>query len=138
MLAMHRAQIEKLFAQRIAFALLREDRLKRGGELAKLRCLRPRCSFLEINGFGEQAMTAARAFVETREELIAEGVAQRIELSGFYLVAGVHVHCLHFARIAASTSSAVWGRAASRSISLPSLSTRKSHSMRTPSFSSGM
>ena len=44
----------------------------------------------------------------------------------------------HFARIAASISSAVCGSAASRSINLPSAPTRKSHSMRTPSLSSGI
>jgi hypothetical protein len=45
---------------------------------------------------------------------------------------------IHFARIAASISSAVCGSAASRSINLPFAPTRKSHSMRTPRFSSGM
>ena len=44
----------------------------------------------------------------------------------------------YFPCMAASISSAVCGSAASRSISLPSAPTRKSHSMRTPSFSSGM
>jgi hypothetical protein len=66
-----------------------------------------------------------------------------IESSGqFNVLLRLAVHFAHFAvyfaRIAASISSAVWGRAASRSINLPSGPTRKSHSMRTPSLSSGM
>jgi len=44
----------------------------------------------------------------------------------------------HLPCIAASTSSAVCGSAATRSMSLPSAPTRKTHSMRTPIFSSGM
>ena len=73
----------------------------------------------------------------------ANTLLERLQLPEVHLVVWVHWlassrSLVHLPRIAASTSSAVCGSAASRSISLPSAPTRKSHSMRTPIFSSGM
>lgn len=137
-LAMHGAEVEELIAECIALFVLCENILQGKGKFAEAGGFGPGTLVLILAGkfeIGEKTAATVSALFKTGKELIGESGAQQFELIGSELVARIH---LSYFFIAASTSSAVWGRSASRSSSFPSGSTRKSHSMRTPIFSSGM
>lgn len=95
-LAVHRAQVEKLIAQGIALFLLREDALQRQCEFAQTGRFRPGLRALLANRLREKAAPAARALVQASQQLLAEGAAQRVELAGLHLIARVHTDDLLF------------------------------------------
>ena len=139
----HRAQVEELVTERVALVLLREKDLQSHGKLAQPSCFRPGfLRFVQVDWLREQAVAAARALIETGQKLFAEDAVEGVDFGRIHGVAWVHfvayLGALLPACMAASISSGVWGRLASRSMSLPSAVTRKSHSMRTPIFSSGI
>jgi hypothetical protein len=77
-LSVHRAEIEKLVAQSISFALLRKNIRQRKREFAQTLRLRPRLFVIEGGG-REQPFAAPCAFVQAGKELIAEGSRQSLQ-----------------------------------------------------------
>src|ERR1019366_1860848 len=135
--------------KRVTLLVLDKDALERNRQLAQPRRFRPGLVVFLVNQLREESSTPSRALIEAGQQLFAKDAAEHLKLLGRHGVAWVDIHfgssrfnfcvlAFHFARMAASISSAVCGSAASRSINLPSAPTRKSHSMRTPRFSSGM
>src|ERR1700723_2410447 len=137
--SMNRAQIEELIAKRVALPVLVSDGLQGKRQCAQIRGFRPGVVFLFIQRQFEirkKATSSARAFFQACHQLVGEDATHRVQL---FCVRRVSLFdAVYLARISVSTSSAVWGSEASRSIRLPSSPTRKSHSMRTPIFSSGI
>ena len=86
---------------------------------------------------GEQAPAAVRALFKARDQLIGEGLAQGFELIGSQLLSrSVHLIPTSASRLQLLRRCAE-GRHQGRA-GCHRQPTRKSHSMRTPSFSSGM
>src|ERR1035438_953541 len=134
---MDRAQVKKLVAQCILLFLLGKHSLQRQSQFAQPRSLGPGLIVrlaAQMLVAGKQPSPATRALFQASKKLLAKSASQHLQLINFHFAARVHYFpCLPC--IAASTSSAVCGSAATRSISLPSAPTRNTHSMRTPSFS---
>ena len=141
---MHAAQVKELVAQSVWFARLMRNRLQRKCQFAQPRRLGPALPSPSslISSRSENSPRRPRAHSSRQARSCSANTLLSVSNwpspSRLVNPYASLLHSCYFPRIAASTSSAVCGRSASRSMSLPSAPTRKSHSMRTPIFSSGM
>ncbi len=73
-LSVHRAEIEKLIAERIALLTLSEDLLQRDGQLTKACGFRP-ISVFAAHLLRKETLSPACTLFQARQQLIAEDAA---------------------------------------------------------------